>query len=585
MRRIFLALTLICVSITSTFAQLKWYNPQQAEANPLEGQYWKEQERANFYNRFPDSFEEKVRPALWKLSTNSAGLVIRFRTNSPTIKVRYVLSSSDYSMHHMPSTGVSGLDMYSYDSEGKVKRMVGGFHFSDTTTYDYNVTNFSNAPSDKGFEYEMTLPTYNGVKWLSIGVKEDSFFQFSPVREELPIVAYGTSITQGACASRPGMAWTSILSREMDMPLYNFGFSGNGQLEDALIDMIIEIDAAIYILDCMPNLQYTPINDLTELICKQVKRIREKRPTTPILLADHLGYSNRESVTSQNSLTMNTVVAQKNAFNALKEEGVENIYHLDFESLNMPTEALVDYVHPSDYGMLVYAKAYEKELREILNMPKGDQVTTIGVRQRREPATYEWMSRHNDIINQSKSGNKTNAFIGNSIVHQWGGVEGFSVQRADEIWSDNLSSYLNMGCGWDRIENVLWRVEHGELDFQTFETIILKIGTNNLSVKHSDEQILAGLANLVEVINAKQSRAKILLAGILPRRDMETRVKSLNQKIKQLTTKYNYIEYIDLSEGLLLENGKLNEQMYVDGLHPNSAGYAKIAASLKSKTK
>ena len=108
---------------------------------------------------------------------------------------------------------------------------------------------------NKVITYQLYLPLYNSLEWLEIGVPEEATIHFLALRNEKPIVVYGSSITQGACASRPGMAWTAILERKMDRPLLNFGFSGNGRLEKELIDLISEIDAKIFVLDCLPNLK------------------------------------------------------------------------------------------------------------------------------------------------------------------------------------------------------------------------------------------------------------------------------------------------------------------------------------------
>jgi hypothetical protein len=89
---------------------------------------------------------------------------------------------------------------------------------------------------------------------MKIGVPEDKNFSPLPLNKKKPIVVYGTSIAQGACASRPGMAWTAILGRRMNIPLINLGFSGNGKLEKEMLDLIAEIDAEVYILDCLQNM-------------------------------------------------------------------------------------------------------------------------------------------------------------------------------------------------------------------------------------------------------------------------------------------------------------------------------------------
>ena len=121
---------------------------------------------------------------------------------------------------------------------------------------------------------------------LEIGVDSAAQFRFLPVRAEKPIVAYGTSIMQGACASRPGMAWSTILSRKLDYPLLNFGFSGNGTMDSVVLDELGKIDARMYIVDCLPNLVGIADSSVTARFRQGVALLR-KYHRTPILLVEH----------------------------------------------------------------------------------------------------------------------------------------------------------------------------------------------------------------------------------------------------------------------------------------------------------
>ena len=248
-----------------TFSQnastLRWWNPAQHDFPVIEGQAWPQEVQAS-YDRFPERAEGKVAKNVWGLSSQSAGLMIRFRSNAEKIIIRYGTKwdreadgpQKDFGMNHMPATGVSGVDLYAIDSEGKELWCAARRNFSDTISYRYEGLNPNDRFHKLGREYRLYLPLYNQVTWLEIGVDEATHFKPLPVRKEKPIVVYGTSIAQGACASRPGMAWTAILGRKMDRPLMNLGFSGSGRLEQPVIDLVGEIDAKIYILDCMPNL-------------------------------------------------------------------------------------------------------------------------------------------------------------------------------------------------------------------------------------------------------------------------------------------------------------------------------------------
>ena len=220
-----------------------WHDPSHT-LTQLEGQGW-----SNLgYYRLPEKAKSMVREPVWKLSRNAAGLSILFATNADDITVEYTLKGG-YGMNHMPPTGVSGVDLYVKDKE-RWLWCRGRFQFKDTVRYRFKI----DALSKKVKEYQLFLPLYNTIEHLRIGISEQSTFNFLPKSNQRPIVVYGTSIAQGACASRPGMAWTSILSRKLDQPVVNLGFSGNGRLEPDVISFLTEIDASIFVLDCLPNL-------------------------------------------------------------------------------------------------------------------------------------------------------------------------------------------------------------------------------------------------------------------------------------------------------------------------------------------
>ena len=344
-----------------------WWNPKNADFFVVEGQGWPDKVEATF-DRLPKESEGNVRAAVWRLSKHSAGLLIRFKSDSHEIRVRYTVKG-EHGMSHMPATGVSGVDLYARNKEGEFLWCRGKYSFKDTIQYDFKNLDLKEKQEANGGEYQLFLPLYNSVEWLEIGVPKDSYFEFLPARKEKPIVVYGTSIAQGACASRSGMAWTSILERKMDSPLINLAFSGNGRLENEMIELINLIDAKIYILDCLPNLTLNKDRTSKEVyqrIITSVNLLREKHPETPILLVDHAGYSDgftnksrREAYTELNEIN-------EKAFQHLKSEGVENLYRLTRESLNLGIEDFVDGTHPSDLGMMNYALGYEKKIRKIL---------------------------------------------------------------------------------------------------------------------------------------------------------------------------------------------------------------------------
>ena len=511
-----ICLLFCCLLFLPATAQWKWHNPMEAGFPVIQNQGFTK-EIGNSYTRLPERAKGMVSEPLWNLSRHSAGLAIHFYSDAPQIKVRYAVTGS-LNMPHMPSTGVSGVDLYSINSDGEWHFCFGNYSFKDTITYTYN-----NIGKDRyhkqGFEYRLYLPLYNGVKWLEIGIPEDAKLEFIPVSPEKPIVLYGTSIAQGACASRPAMAWGTILQRSLDYPLINLGFSGNGKLAKEVLQFINETDARLYILDCMPNLSNQKEEEVTALAIAAVKQLRGKH-SAPILLIEHGGYSNMYTDSTQYKAVVRVNRASRKAYELIQSEGIKDVYYLSREELNIPADGWVDYVHPSDLGMQQQAAAVERKVREILHIPSGSLTTTIPVTQRREPNMYEWQIRHRTFLEQVRNHPPKAVILGNSITHYWGGELEHRNKNGREAWEKLMrpAGFQNLGCGWDRIENVLWRVYHGELDGYKAGKVVLMIGTNNCGL-NSDRDIVEGLRFLLSAIRQRQPEASVKVIGILPRRN------------------------------------------------------------------
>lgn len=569
------------VALAQTPVELKWWKPADSPFAVVDGQAWSNEMRDTI-QRFPPRAESVVRKAVWNLSRNSAGLSIRFVSDAPQIIVRYKITGNA-AMPHMPATGVSGVDLYGLDSDGNWHLANGKYSFKDTVLYNFDKLKPNDNYHKLGREYRLFLPLYNSVRDLEIGVPKGSIFTVLPQRMEKPIVVYGTSIAQGACASRPGMAWTNILARKLDRTVINLGFSGNGRLEKEVIDLINEIDAKVFVLDCLPNLIY-PIVERKELqkrIIESVKTLRAKHPNTPILLTEHDGYTESYLVPHRQPLFEEANQDLREAFAQLTTEKVPHIYLLPISDINMDLDCMVDGTHPNDLGMMRYAVAYEKKLREILQQPVGVLKTQMPVRHNREPGSYNWEERHNEILQLNRTEPSNVLMIGNSITHNWGGKPLNNRIKGADAWQKHLEPFQarNFGFGWDRVENVLWRVYHDELDGISPEKIILNIGTNNLHL-NSDDEIVQGLKLLVQAIQAQQPKAKITLLGIYPRREQESRIVTLNKGIQALAKSIG-VGYADIGKPLLLKNGKIDEALFSDGLHPNAAGYDLLGKELQ----
>lgn len=361
-RKAFTLCVLALGSILFATAQTKWLDPLQQSQPVVQGRWWSDELRSN-YHRLPDRAKEHVRAAVWNLSRQSAGLSIRFHSNAPSIKVRYRVTGG-LSMFHMPSTGVSGLDLYATDADGRLRWCASRFNlsFKDTINYEFkDITYFTG--EDRGYDFELFLPLYNEVAWMEIGVDEGRELQFLPASTEAPIVVYGTSIAQGACASRTGMAWTNIVKRETACPLINLGFSGNGLLEEEVFNYLAEIPAKLFIIDCLPNLSTERTEFIYDRLLRGVDILRQKSQA-PILLVEH-NYANGPSSQQAVDWYTGSNAEQRRAYEALLAKGVTGLYYLSHDELAFTQESMVEGVHPNDLGMRQYADAYIRKLAEI----------------------------------------------------------------------------------------------------------------------------------------------------------------------------------------------------------------------------
>ncbi|MFB5944878.1 SGNH/GDSL hydrolase family protein [Albibacterium profundi] len=339
---------------------ITWKNPLDESYTVINGQL----PNIAGYDRLPAGMEADVRKPVWNLSKDNAGEYIEFRTPAKEIVVRYQVTKR-LDMNHMPATGVSGVDLYAKNNNGEWEWAPGRYQFQDTITYT-----FPTADHNENRSFRLYLPLYNEVSWLEVGVKETDGVSFIPVDEQAPIIVYGTSIAQGACATRPGLAWTSILGRKLDMPIINLGFSGNGRLEKPLIDVIGDTEARLFVLDCLPNLSSDSYSedDIRQRVTAAVASLQEKNPATPILLVENSG-GGTDLIIDQprNNRYKRTTAFLEKVFSELKASGTENIYLLKTEDINMGINSTVDGSHPNDIGMMEHAIAYERIIKDIFS--------------------------------------------------------------------------------------------------------------------------------------------------------------------------------------------------------------------------
>lgn len=319
-------------------------------------------ETETIYERLPANLKDKVsRPAIWTLGKNTSGLAILFSSNSTSISAKWEVLQ-DVRMNHMTETGIKGLDLYAWENDKW--QFVKSAQPRGKATEQLIISGMTH----KEREYMLFFPLYDGVIDLSIGIDSAAMIA-SPdtnyINSENPIVVYGTSITQGGCATRPGMSYTNIMTRWMNREFINLGFSGNGQLDYEIAEIMTQRkDAGMFVLDFIPNVDETKVKERTKHF---VNIIRKDNPHTPILLVESIIFPH-----SRFDSNMAKVLAAKNTalrveFETLKNAGDDYIYYLKSDSLmNKDGEGTVDGIHLTDMGFQHFAYTLMKEIKTIL---------------------------------------------------------------------------------------------------------------------------------------------------------------------------------------------------------------------------
>lgn len=320
------------------------------------------------YTRIPAYLQDSVRPDLWERSQCSTGIGVRFATNSSRIGVRYELLWNTH-LIHMADTGLKGTDLYVFEGDSVWRHVnTNRPYVKDKDTKIVESTYVSNLDTTRMTEYMVYLPLYDGVNKLEI--KIDSLAEISTGRPDLidrdtKIVAYGTSILQGGCASRTGMAATNIMSRELNCEIVNIGISGEGKMDQCMARAMAQIeDADLFLLDPVPN--------CTEMMCDTltydfVNILRKARPDVPIVMLEGpiYPYARYDSFFG-NYLPRKNAAFRRN-YERLKAENPDNLYYVESTGLDgVEDDGTVDGIHLTDLGFRHYADKMVPVLRQIL---------------------------------------------------------------------------------------------------------------------------------------------------------------------------------------------------------------------------
>lgn len=323
---------------------------------PIEGRGYPVKELVRPYSRLPLDEKADIPENVWILQQQTAGLAFRFKTDSPSLRVKYLLTYKPVSSQHNPATGKSGVSVYQRNKKGGwdfiAPRFPLGFPVEVSCCYD--------VPVAENVETLVYLPLYNGIENISFGVK--SGCKITPVKKpsEKPVVVYGTSITQGGCASRPGIAWTAVAGRESNLEIVNLGFSGSGRLEIALARCMVRIDAALYVLDNISNLNPDLARERLEPFLRHLK---EKRPSVPIMVTHNPWVIHSPNVRNTWEVMRSTVLKLK-AEDPIKWKNLS--LGAESELFQLDRDYTVDGLHLADWGMMNVGKAFAKEFLKAL---------------------------------------------------------------------------------------------------------------------------------------------------------------------------------------------------------------------------
>ena len=301
-----------------------------------EGRFW----------RLPVELHDKVNDGVTWLSKNTAGARVRFATDSGHICVKYTLTNGGI-MNHMPLTGMSGVDCLYRNADGYYS--YGG----DAAPGDANAVevegNFWGYVTESGKFRTVTLhlPLYNGITHMEIAVEDGKRLE-KPAKYtiEKPICFYGSSITQGGCASRPSNAYTSLIGAQLDADHINLGFSGNGKGEANVAEYIASLELSAFVMDYDHN---APDADHLRATHEKFFRIiREKQPLLPVVFVSKPDFDS-----NQPENLLRESIIRETYENALKN-GDRNVYFVPGSSLfeaEWRSQCTVDGCHPNDLGM------------------------------------------------------------------------------------------------------------------------------------------------------------------------------------------------------------------------------------------
>ena len=359
--RKFVVLSTLLVSALQ--AQLQWVE-LPAKQLEIDGLPWYAENKNELY-RLPAALKDKFPPAVWNLAKSPSGGRIRFRTDSQVIAIRAEYPSPP-DMRNMHAFGQTGIDLY---ADGLyVGSAIADKEAAPGKVYEHIYFELRDRPRVPR-DIVLYLPLYKAAKIISVGLdKEAKLERAKDFAVTKPVVFYGTSITQGGCASRSGMSYQAILGRKLNLDFVNLGFSGNGKGEADVANAVAAIDASVFVLDFAQN--NPTVESLREVYKPFLEAIRSKHPATPIVAITPI-YAASESwraETSAKNVAMRELIRKVIADRIAA--GDTNVQLVEGMDLLGPAQGdgLVDGVHPNDLGFQWMADGLAARLRQVLSI-------------------------------------------------------------------------------------------------------------------------------------------------------------------------------------------------------------------------
>ena len=310
------------------------------------------------FKRMPDEVAQKVSKGVASLALNTAGIRVRFKTDSDYIAIKCKMPMVRL-MPHMPLTGSSGFDLFEI--------IDGAYYYVKTFVPPKDMTDgyesIAYLPDKKMRDFVINFPLYNRLNELYVGIREGSKLEHgNKYKYEKPVLYYGASSVQGACACKPSGCYQTIISQRLDCDHINLGFSGSSYAEEAMVDYLVSLDPSVFVMHY--NSSAKSADHFRETHLPLYMKFREKHPDTPIVFVSHhyFEHTNLDRIERRN-IVMDT-------YNYALSHGDYNVSYVDgyaiFGGYNRGYYT-VDGVHPNDAGFLRMADVVGYEIQRMFN--------------------------------------------------------------------------------------------------------------------------------------------------------------------------------------------------------------------------